>query len=143
MRFILFLVTAVGAMMTIAALVQGDRASLLYVAPVTAVVGVFFWRNLRDPEVTRKNGLRARVTFSFEPGEGVQRTGTFARVQTHRGAWHVALDRMPERGDLQMHGVMQRGWVWLDAAGLPEKVKISYASTWKTWPVISAATAAE
>lgn len=46
-------------------------------------------------------------------------------VQTHRGAWSVALDRMQERGNLQMHGVMQRGWVWLDVADMPhEKVRV-------------------
>jgi hypothetical protein len=143
MRFVLFFVTTVGALMTIAALVQGDNASLACVGPVTAIAGVFFWRNLRDPEETRKNGLRAQVTFFHQAGAGVTGPGTYARVWTHRGVWHVALDRMSVRGDLQMHGVAQRGWVWLDPAGLPARVKINYAKAWKTWTVSSAAPADE
>ncbi|MGP6089337.1 hypothetical protein [Antarctobacter jejuensis] len=139
MRFILAFVTAVGAIISISALGGGDMQTLGYVGPVTAVAGVFFWRNLRDPEVTRRNGLRARVTFTFEPGDGIRRNGTYASVRTYKANWFVTLQRTPERGDMQMYDVAQRGWVWVGPDGLPEKVKISYASTWKTWPVVSAA----
>ena len=139
MRFILAFVTSVGAIISVGALGGSDIQTLGYTGPFTAVVGFFFWRNLRDPEVTRKNGLYASVTFIFAPGDGVRRDGTYARVWTYKGVWHVTLQRAPQQGDMQMYDTMQRGWVWLDQAGLPEKVKISYASTWKTWPVISAA----
>lgn len=143
MRFVLFFVTTVGAIMTIAALAQGDSASLVYVAPITAVAGVFFLRNLRDTEVTRKNGLRAQVAFQIEPGGGLSGSGTYGLVKTHKGDWHVVLDRAPAQGDLAMNGVMRRGWVWLDPDGLPEKVKVSYAKSWDTWPVLNAAKAGD
>lgn len=141
MRIVLAFVTIVGAILCIAALVNGAAADLLYAGPITAIAGFFLLQNLRDPEVTRKNGLRARVSFGFAPGEGVAPKGTFALLQTHKGSWQVALDRMAEPGDLQMHGVPQRGWVWLDQSGLPARVKITYATSWKTWDVISAAAA--
>lgn len=125
--------------MTVAALAQGDTGSLAYAAPVAAVAGFLFWRNLRDPEVTRANGLRAQVSFRYQSAAGLRGPGTFARVQTYPGAWDVVLDRMPERGDLTMLDVPQRGWVWLGSDGLPEAVKIRYARHWKTWRVTGAA----
>jgi hypothetical protein len=142
MRFVLVFVTFVSAIIMIGALTDGDRTTLIYAVPITAVLGFFTWQNLRDPAATRKNGRLAQITFAFEAGAGVTGSGTFARVKTHGAAWHVALDRMPERGDLDMYGVAQRGWVWLNEADLPERVKINYAMTWKTWPVVSAALAA-
>lgn len=137
MRFVLAFVTAVGVIITLGGLIAGER--LGYAAPVTAIAGFFLWRNLRDPEVGRKQGLRAQVTFFYEAGDGVTGFGTFGRVKSHKGVWHVALDRPPERGDFAMHGVAQRGWVWLDQAGLPQRVRINYGTTWKSWPVLSAA----
>ncbi len=138
MRIILSFVTAVGAIISISALVSGDMQAVLYAGPVTLVAGLFLWRNLRNPEVTRKNGLRAKVTFTFEPGDGVRRDGTYAHVWTYKASWHVTLKRTPEQGDMQIYDTPHRGWVWLDQDGLPERVKISYATTWKTWPVVSA-----
>ncbi|MBV7395710.1 hypothetical protein [Mameliella sediminis] len=139
MRFILAFVTAVAAIILIGAIADGDWQALLYAGPVVIVAGALLWRNLQDPEVTRRNGLRARVTFTFEPGDGVRRDGTYARVNTHPADWHVTLQRTPERGDMQIYDTPHRGWVWLGPDGLPERVKISYATTWKTWPVVSAA----
>ena len=139
MRFVLFFVTTVGAIMSVAALVQGDGTDLMVVGPVTAIAGILFWRNLRNPEVTRRNGLRATIHFTFDPGPGVHRKGTFARVHADPRAWNVALDRVPLRGDMEMLERPQKGWVWLNSDGLPEKVKITYHNRWKTWPVTSAA----
>lgn len=139
MRIILAFVTAVAAIMAVGALAEGDLRGFGPTGAVAAVAGFFLWRNLRDPEITRKAGLRARVTFAFAPADGVSRDGTYARIDTYAGAWNVTLKRTPQRGDMQMYDTPQRGWVWLDEAGLPARIKINFATTWKTWPVVSAA----
>lgn len=139
MRMVLAFVTSVGALVSLGALAQGDWPGLKLAAPVTAIAGLFLWRNLRDPEITRKQGRRARVTFSHLPGPGVRGPGSFARVQTHAGAWHVALERPVLPDDLSMHGTPQRGWVWLGTDGLPARVKITRGNHWESHAVTSAA----
>lgn len=139
MRFLLAFVTAVAALITIGAVPGGDWQTVLAAGPVLLVAGFFLVRNLRDPEITRRNGLRAKVRILLPPYDGTKRDGTLARVDTYRGTWRVTLDRMPERGDLQMHDVPQRGWVWLGPDGLPERLKITHGNTWNTWSVLSAA----
>ncbi|PIV74656.1 MAG: hypothetical protein COW55_08430 [Rhodobacteraceae bacterium CG17_big_fil_post_rev_8_21_14_2_50_65_11] len=143
MRIILFFVTALCVIVTIDALVDGDIQGLAYAGPVTALTGLLLWRNLRNPDVTRKNGLFARVTFTIGGFDGGQPDGTPARVDTHAGTWDVILNRTPERGDMAMLDTAHRGWVWLDETGLPARVRIDFATTWKTWPVALAAPAAQ
>jgi hypothetical protein len=140
MRFVLAFVTGVAALITIGAVPGGDWQTVLTAGPVLLVAGFFLVRNLRDPEITRRNGIRAKIHLLLPPFDGTTQSGTLARVETYRGTWRVTLDRMPEGGDLHMHDVPQRGWVWLGQDGLPERLKITHGNTWKTWPVLSAAT---
>ncbi len=138
MRVVLFLATAVAAIMTVGAIANGDGAALVWTGPAAIVAGLLFRRNLRDPAITRKGGLRARVAFTFSPPAGVTDGGTYAVVRTHAGTWHVSLDRVPERADMALDGVDQRGRVWLVESGLPARVRIEYGTAWKTWTVVSA-----
>jgi hypothetical protein len=138
MRVALFFVTGVAAMIAIGALTAGDGTTLALAATVAAAAFVLLWRNLRDPAQTRDGGQFARVTFGPRPAPGLAGTGTQATVRTHRQAWSVVLDRTAVLGDLDLYGVEQRGWVWLDATGNPARVRIDRGSSWKTWPVIGA-----
>lgn len=139
LRVALFFVTAVGAILTVSALAGGDRAPLAWTAPLTAVAGLLLWRDLRDPARGRDGGVFATVTFTLEPGPGLSPgPGTSATILTHLGSWATALDRPPERGDLALHGVPRRGWVWLDAQGLPRRLRIDGGSGWKSWTVSAA-----
>ncbi|GGL61363.1 hypothetical protein [Wenxinia marina] len=135
-----FTVFAAGAM-ALSALAAGRPSEALAALAVLAVAGGILWRLLRDPAATRRGGHFATVRFRPPPAGDGPRTGTFAlvRTQERRGPWDVALDRRPERADLEVMGVDQGGWVWLGETGLPERVRIDYGTTWKTWPVLSAA----
>ena len=132
-------------MILVPALWAGDWDTVYIAGPVAAVASVFLWRNLRDPAKTRAQGLRCTVTFTLSDNRDRVVKGTPARVRprvtSFGAAWDVALDRHPQGGDLSMIDTPQRGWVWLGPDNLPEKVKIDYGSTWKTWGVISAAPA--
>ena len=139
MRIPLAFVTTVAAILTIGALADGDGRFALAAGAVTLVAGVFLLRSLRDPAAGRAAGLRAEVSFTSPTYSAAPQDGTPARVRTHRGSWQVTLRRVPERGDLKIRDVAQRGWLWLDPDGLPEKVRISSGTSWKTWPVAEAA----
>lgn len=141
MRILLTFVSTLAAILTISALSGGAWRDALVTGAVTLVAGVFLLRNLRDPEVTRQNGLQAQVSFSSPLAQDGPGGGTQARVWTHNAAWVATLDRTPERGDMEIHDVPHRGWVWLASDGLPERVRITYGTTWKTWPVVYAAKA--
>ncbi len=138
-RILLAFVAFVAAMVAFSGLKDGDAGTWVPALAVLAGAGALLLRNLRNPEISRKGGLRGQVTFQLEQGRGMARKGTFARVKTHDGNWDVTLDRVPERGDMDIYGTAHRGWVWLDQSGLPEKVRIDYGSTWKSWPVLEAA----
>ncbi len=133
-------VLAVAAIMAVAALVDGRLAEGAVALLVAAGAGGLLWRHLSNPEARRAGGHHGMVTFLPDAGDRFGGKGTLAGVRTHVHAtgWTVALDRTPERGDMALLGTQQRAWVWLSAAGLPEKVRIDYGSTWKTWPVLDA-----
>lgn len=108
---------------------------------IAAAAGALLWRDLRNPGTLRKGGEMARIIFTFERGAGVEGHGTFARVKTPRAEWHVVLDRRREREDLERDGVAYPGWVWLDGANLPKRVRIDAGMTWSSFDVKSAARA--
>ncbi|MGR3641020.1 hypothetical protein [Alterinioella nitratireducens] len=139
MRILTGFAALVGLSMLVAGVTSGASASLWGGLAVAGVAGALFWRSLRNPEVTRKMGSFAQVTFAMQPGPGVSGPGTYARVATPQGnAWDVALDRLPVREDMDAYDIAHRGWVWLAPGGLPEKVRIDYGTTWKNWPVLKA-----
>jgi len=138
-RIVLAFAVAVGAVWTLAELLEGRFQDVVFGVAVTAVAGALLWRNLKNPELSRKGGEYVKVTFTLDRWPDAPQNGTAAWVETRRTArWHVVLDRVPERIDNDYYGTAQRGWVWLDAAGLPHKVRIDYGTTWKTWPVRAA-----
>lgn len=139
MRVPLAFITLVAAIMSLSAVLDADWGMVAVTAPVLAVAGAFLWRNLRDPAAGRAGGLQAVITFTAEAGAGLRGPGTFGMVRTYNRRWAIVLDRAPEQGDPALWGTAQRGWVWLDAEDLPQKARINYGSTWKTWPVTSAA----
>lgn len=121
---------------------EGRSGGALGGLAVAAVSGFLLWRSLRNPEAVRKRGEYAKITFMPEPGPGVQKKGCFARVDSLRKvSWNVALDRPPQPGDLDSHGIAHGGWVWHDATGLPQRIRIDFGTTWASWDVHSAAVA--
>lgn len=141
MRILLAFVAFVALIMTVTAIGDGDWVMMAGAGAVAMVAGVFLWRDLRDPAKTRALGLRCAVTFLVADTRGEIAKGTLARVNTihtPKRSWDVRLDRMPEGGDMDLINVAQRGWVWLGPDDLPERVKIDYGATWKTWDVLSA-----
>ncbi|MBF9043710.1 hypothetical protein HKCCE4037_10250 [Rhodobacterales bacterium HKCCE4037] len=136
MRIVLFFVTFVALLIGLPDLLDGNPREALIPLGVAAVAGVFFWRNLRDPEVTRKMGRKARTAFTAWPGDGLDGPGTFARVADFRGnAWDVVLVRTPLQGDFKSYGEYFGGWLWLGEDGLPARVKIKYLRTWRVFDV--------
>lgn len=139
MRILAAFATFVGLTMLFAGVASGDRQSVWGGLLVAAVAGTLLWRNLRNPEVTRQMGTRAQVRFTMQPGPGISGSGTFAHVVSQLGqSWHVALDRVPTRENMDIYDIAHRGWVWLAPGGLPEKVRIDYGTTWESWPVLDA-----
>ena len=140
MRILLAFATSVALIITISAMVDGDMGTVAVVGPVLLVVAFLLWRNMRDPETTRAMGLKSKVVFILpDPGKEVT-NGTLAYVEplrkTFGTGWVTTLDRMPEREDEALINRAQRGWVWLDTLNRPDKVKIDYGATWKTWPIL-------
>lgn len=141
MRILLAFISFIAAMLALSAIGERDFVMVAGAGAVALVAGVFFWRNLRDPDKTRAMGLQSTVIFKMADTRGEVANGTLAQVNTvhtPKRSWTVRLDRMPEGPDMGLIDTTQRGWVWLGADDLPEKVKIDYGTTWKTWPVLSA-----
>ena len=142
MRFILAFVTIVAVILTVDAAIRADWPMAGVAGSVAMVAGVFLLRDLRNPDKTRALGLECKVIFTMSDTRFTTQTGTPARIEpwakTFGAGWVVSLDRLPERGDLTMIDAPQRGWVWLGPDNLPEKVKITYGNTWRSWPVLTA-----
>ena len=139
MRVVFAFALFLGLSWAVSDILSGHAREALVGLAIALVSGALLWRDLRDPEKTRKGGEMAKITFTFEPGEGIGPPGKYARIDTYRRvAWSVALDRAPRREDLDMNGIVRRGWVWLDADGLPQRVRIDSGMTWESWPVLGA-----
>ena len=70
MRILTGFAALVGLSMLVAGVTSGASASLWGGLAVAGVAGALFWRSLRNPEVTRKMGSFAQVTFAMQPGVG-------------------------------------------------------------------------
>ncbi|WP_167647311.1 hypothetical protein [Mameliella alba] len=139
MRVVFAFVLFVGLSWAVSDILSGRARDALLGLAIALVSGGLLWRDLRDPEKMRKGGEQARITFTFEPGEGIGPPGTYAQIDTYRrAAWSVSLDRAPRREDMDMYGVLRRGWVWLGADGLPQSVRVDGGMTWESWPVLQA-----
>lgn len=140
MRFLLVFIVTVSGISAISELSSGHMTSGLITLTIVSVSGALLWRNLRDPEVTRRNGERAQITFSLLPADGVRGTRAthFGTLNTywHRHRWHVALIEGNKTGDVQVNDVSYRAWVWLDADGQPERLKTKTGMSWAMWTVV-------
>ena len=106
MRVVFAFALFVGLSWAVSDILSGHARDALFGLAIALVSGALLWRDLRDPEKTRKGGEMAKITFTFEPGEGIGPPGTYARIDTYRrAAWSVALDRAPRREDLDMNGI--------------------------------------
>lgn len=142
MRFLLAFVAPVATILAISELSAGYTTSGAITLGVALVAWVLLWRNLRDPEVTRKKGERARITFTMLPNAAVSGTQAthFGLVETYHKPrrWYVAMNRGRKPGDVDTNSAMYHCWVWLDTDGFPERVKTKAGMSWATWDVLRA-----
>ena len=133
MRFIYPLIVMIAGSIAISAFTTGRWTEGTVAAAIALVVAILFWRNLRDPEVTRRHGHQA--TIQLQPARG---NGTAVQIITHNGTWDAVLDRAPRAEDITATGDTYRGWVWLDETGLPQRLRIRYGPHWESFDVLSA-----
>ena len=125
----------VGVCWILSGLAGGRITDALAGPAIAAVAGFLPWRDLRNPEAARRLDERAAATLTLDIWDGAPDRGPRARVATCREARQDAPARTSERGDFDLCGTKQGGWIRAGAGGLPERVRFDHGTAWKSCPV--------